>query len=110
MRAMRKRIVAIFMLAAMLFTMPEIEAAAAGEAKTIILTPFGGQWKYYGQTKTFLEDEHYSLSEYKEVDWAGLYEEYLPQFQQAEQEHDEQQTADLLQPENIDYRGHYEAA
>lgn len=33
--------------------------------------------------------EHYSLSEYKEVDWAGLYEEYLPQFQQAEQEHDE---------------------
>ena len=28
----------------------------------------------------------------------------------AEQEHDEQQTAELLQPENIDYRGHYKAA
>lgn len=63
MRAMRKRLLAIFMLAAMLFTMPEIEAAAAGEAKTITITPFEGQWKYYGQTRTFLEDEHYSLSE-----------------------------------------------
>ena len=53
MRVMRKRLLAIFMLAAMLFTMPEIEAAAAGEAKTITITPFEGQWKYYGQTRTF---------------------------------------------------------
>lgn len=33
--------------------------------------------------------EHYSLTEYKEVNWEGLYEEYLPLFEKAEKEHDE---------------------
>lgn len=28
----------------------------------VTVTPFPGQWKYYGQTKKFIEDEHYSLS------------------------------------------------
>lgn len=33
--------------------------------------------------------EHYVLSDYKGIDWDSLYEKYLPQFEQAEAEHDE---------------------
>lgn len=32
-------------------------------AGKILVTPFAGQSCYYGQTKTFVKDEHYSLSE-----------------------------------------------
>ena len=59
-----KRAIALILMAAFIITMPEVRGRAATEgAKSIILTPFAKQWKYYGQTKTFLEDEHYSLSE-----------------------------------------------
>lgn len=33
--------------------------------------------------------EHYVLSEYKAIDWDTLYDKYLPEFEQAEKEHDE---------------------
>ena len=32
--------------------------------------------------------EHYILAEYKEIDWDGLYDEYLPRFKQATAEND----------------------
>lgn len=32
--------------------------------------------------------EHYVLSDYKEIDWDALYEEYLPRFQDADRRHD----------------------
>ncbi|HCT92826.1 MAG TPA: hypothetical protein DF613_15820 [Lachnospiraceae bacterium] len=40
----------------------------------VTVTPFPGQWKYYGQTRKFIEDEHYSLSAepagFSENDWS----------------------------------------
>lgn len=33
--------------------------------------------------------KHYILSQYKEIDWDALYEEYLPQFEAADKDHDE---------------------
>ncbi len=36
---------------------------AESGTKNVILTPYEGQWKYYGQSRTFLENEHYTLSD-----------------------------------------------
>lgn len=57
-------ILSFAMLCANLGYVPQAKAEA--ETNTVILTPFEGQWKYYGQTRTFLENEHYTLSD--EVD------------------------------------------
>lgn len=47
--------------------------AVYAEDTNIVVTPFDGQEFYYGQTKTFLKDEHYSLSkepeEGTEITW-----------------------------------------
>ena len=45
------------------------EAGEETENKDTIITPFEGQWKYYGQSKKLLEGEHYVLS--KETDATG---------------------------------------
>ncbi|MDE5966210.1 MAG: hypothetical protein K2G89_05195 [Lachnospiraceae bacterium] len=36
---------------------------------------------------------HYNMAEHKNIDWDTLYEEYLPQFQKADKEHDEKANA-----------------
>lgn len=40
-----------------------VRAADGTGSGKIVVTPFEGQSCYYGQTKTFMKDEHYSLSE-----------------------------------------------
>lgn len=37
--------------------------------------------------------KHYILAQYKEIDWDSLYEEYLPQFEAADKDHDEVENA-----------------
>lgn len=35
---------------------------ATATPEVIEITPFSGQWKYFGQKRTFIKDEHYSVS------------------------------------------------
>lgn len=61
-----KRVMAVVLAAALSVSpLNASTAMAAEEAETdkIIVTPFKDQWCYYGQTKTFVKDEHYSLSQ-----------------------------------------------
>ncbi len=39
----------------------------AEETNAIIVTPFAGQWKYYGQQRKFVQDVHYSVSNDEEL-------------------------------------------
>ena len=60
-----KQVMAVVLAAALSMSPLNVNTAmAADETETdkIIVTPFEGQWCYYGQTKTFMKDEHYSLS------------------------------------------------
>lgn len=62
MRKLMRKIISFTLLAALAVTAPDVGVRAEG-TKTIVLTPFEGQWKYFGQTRTFHADEHYFLSE-----------------------------------------------
>lgn len=66
-----KRAGAVLMAFMLAFTgTGAVPASGAEEKEVILVTPFEGQSKYYGQTKTFIEDEHYSLSGETEMkDW-----------------------------------------
>lgn len=47
-------------------------AAASEQQDKITVTPFPDQWKYYGQPRTFIQNEHYALSEegnFSNVSW-----------------------------------------
>ncbi len=57
-----KRIQAVILAAAILLSLSDGMVAKA-DGKTITVTPFDGLWKYYGQSRTFHENEHFSLSE-----------------------------------------------
>lgn len=57
---------------------------------------FNPAYRAANYTKDFEEafqtmKEHYILSSHKEIDWDGLYEEYLPLMEAADQSHDEVQ-------------------
>lgn len=39
-----------------------VNAEDGDTSETITITPMKGLWKYYGQTKTFVQDEHYFVS------------------------------------------------
>lgn len=38
-------------------------SVSASEDRKITITPFAEQWKYFGQTRTFIQNEHYTLSD-----------------------------------------------
>lgn len=40
----------------------EVEAPGTPTEETIVVTPFAGQWKYYGQERKLIRDVHYSVS------------------------------------------------
>jgi len=37
------------------------DATASEQQVKVTVTPFAGQWKYFGQSRTFIENEHYTL-------------------------------------------------
>ncbi len=57
-----KKCIALVLTASVLVSGGAGSAADAAD-KSVVVTPYAGLWKYYGQNKTFVEDEHYSLSE-----------------------------------------------
>ncbi|MCH5252360.1 MAG: hypothetical protein J1F22_05245 [Lachnospiraceae bacterium] len=58
-----KRAAAIFLAAMLIVTGVGTVPVSRAKTESITVTPYAGQWKYYGQTKKFIQDEHYSLSE-----------------------------------------------
>ena len=65
-----KKAGALFLAIILAFTgVGTVPVSGAEEEEVIYVMPFEGQWKYYGQTKTFREDEHYSLFSETETEW-----------------------------------------
>lgn len=62
--SMGKKMWAVLLIGALVFAYFNGSSVFAGGESSgkIKVTPFGGQEYYYGQSKTFLKDEHYSLS------------------------------------------------
>jgi len=58
-----RKISAFVLAVAMVFSMFDGSLVSQAAVTTIIVTPFEGQWKYYGQNKTFHQDEHFSISQ-----------------------------------------------
>ena len=58
-----RKVSALVLAVAMVFVSVDNSVLVKAEAETIFVTPFEGLWKYFGQSKTFHQDEHFSLSE-----------------------------------------------
>lgn len=58
----------VFLLAASV-VLTSLGGTVAAEQKKITVTPFEDQWKYYGQPRTFIQNENFALSE--ETDLSG---------------------------------------
>lgn len=56
-----KRAGALLLAASVLFA--PFGGTVAAEQKKITVMPFENQWKYYGQPRTFIQNEHFALSE-----------------------------------------------
>ncbi len=62
-----KQVIAVFLAITIAFFGGDtVFASGEAEKEVIVVTPFEGQWKYYGQTKTFRAEENYSLSSEEE--------------------------------------------
>lgn len=61
-RSIRKTIAVLLALLVSILNV-DVTVFFAAEEDTIFVTPFQGQWKYFGQSRRLLEGEHYILSD-----------------------------------------------
>lgn len=66
-KRMGKRSCVIALVLSLLFGMADTGICVKADTSTIIVTPFMGQWKYYGQERELIQDIHYGVSNEEEL-------------------------------------------
>ncbi len=64
-----ERVAALLLAATMVLA--SLGGTVSAEQKKITVMPFGSQWKYYGQPRTFIQNEHFALSEETDLSHAS---------------------------------------
>lgn len=62
----RKSCIMVLVLS-LLFSMVDTGIYVKADTSTVIVTPFMGQWKYYGQERELIQDIHYGVSNDEEL-------------------------------------------